>query len=108
VVLGTLLVSIAVARGRFVRQRALAEQRIAAAGAVDRMVGRWMVGDGAAIPVGGQGALEGIPACVWRTRVIEERGAKELGAVVVRLEVFERSGARPILVLDLMRPGGER
>src|SRR6267142_1532167 len=49
VVLGTLLVSITIARGRFVRQRAVAEQKIAAATAVDALVSRWMAGNGSAI-----------------------------------------------------------
>src|SRR5687768_16847099 len=76
VVLGTLLVSIAVARGRFIQQRALPEQRLAAASAVDAMVARWMGAGTPAIPTNAQGALEGVPACVWRTRVVEERGAR--------------------------------
>src|ERR1051325_2567205 len=71
VVLGTLLVSITIARGRFVRQRALAEQRIAAATAVDALVSKWMAGNGAAIPTSSSGTLDGLPDHTWHTRVIE-------------------------------------
>src|SRR5437764_11169482 len=70
VVLGTLLVSITIARGRFMRQRALAEQKIAAAAAVDALVSKWMTGSGAAIPLSDAGPLDGLPNYTWHTRVI--------------------------------------
>src|SRR5882672_678909 len=73
VVLGTLLVSITIARGRFVRQRALAEQKIAAATAVDALVSKWMAGSGSAIPLSDAGPLYGLPSHTWRTRVIENK-----------------------------------
>src|SRR5438477_12326371 len=78
VILGTLLVSITIARGRFIRQRALAEQKIAAAAAVDRMVAKWMAGSGAAIPVSAQGPLDGLANHTWRTRLIHDRAAADM------------------------------
>src|SRR5437870_12747654 len=77
VVLGTLLVSITIARGRFVRQRALAEQKIAAAASVDAMVAKWMAGSGAAMPISASGPLEGLPNLIWRTRAIEKKSNPE-------------------------------
>src|SRR5580765_3308310 len=88
VVLGTLLVSITIARGRFVRQRAQAEQKIAAANAVDALISRWMAGDGAAIPLSDAGPLDGLPNHTWHTRVIESK--LDLSASVIRLEVTNR------------------
>src|SRR3954471_14165527 len=73
VILGTLLVSITIARGRFVRQRAMAEQKLAAAAAVDAMMNKWMAGSGSAIPRSASGPLEGVPNLSWRTRVIENK-----------------------------------
>ena len=100
VVLGTLLVSITIARGRFVRQRALAEQKIAAATAVDAMVAKWMTGSGAAMPISASGPLEGVPNLIWRTRVIEKKS--NLEASIIRLEVTNQSNSI-VLVLDLLR-----
>src|SRR5438477_12650677 len=100
VILGTLLVSITIARGRFVRQRALAEQKIAAAAAVDAMVAKWMAGSGAAMPISASGPLEGLPNHIWRTRVIEKKS--NLEASIIRLEVTNQSNSI-VLVLDLLR-----
>jgi len=106
VVLGTLLVSITIARGRFVRQRAQAEQKIAAANAVDALISRWMAGDGAAIPLSDAGPLDGLPNHTWHTRVIESK--LDLSASVIRLEVTNRSSNTPILTLDLLRHDDRR
>src|SRR3954469_11397641 len=95
VILGTLLVSITIARGRFIRQRALAEQKIAAAAAVDRLVARWMAGTGSAIPLSAQAPLDGVVNHTWRTRVIHDRAASEMGASIVRLEVIGDRNAPP-------------
>jgi type II secretory pathway pseudopilin PulG len=105
VVLGTLLVSITIARGRFVRQRALAEQKIAAATAVDSLVSNWMAGSGSAIPLSAAGALDGLPNHTWRTRVIENK--PDLNASIIRVEVTNQSNV-PILTLDLLRHDDRR
>jgi Tfp pilus assembly protein PilV len=105
VVLGTLLVSITIARGRFVRQRALAEQRIAAAAAVDALMSKWMAGSGSAIPIWSAGPLDGLPNHTWRTRVIETK--PDLNASIVRVEVTNQSNAT-VLTLDLLRHDDRR
>src|SRR5258706_1601225 len=84
VVLGTLLVSITIARGRFMRQRAQAEQKIAAAAAVDSLVSKWMAGNGAAIPLADAGPLDGLPNHTWHTRVIAQK--PDINASSIRLE----------------------
>lgn len=104
--LGTLLVSITIARGRFVRQRALAEQKIAAAAAVDAMVSRWMAGSGSAIPLAAAGPIDGLPNHTWHTRLIENK--PDLNASIIRLEVINRSTDIPILTLDLLRHDDRR
>jgi len=91
VILGTLLVSIAAARGRFARQWVEADRRLAAVRAADKLLGQWMAGAEQNIPVPGQGELVGVPKCSWRTREIRSQAAEELRARVVRLEVFDRT-----------------
>jgi hypothetical protein len=106
VVLGTLLVSITIARGRFARQRAQAEQKIAAAAAVDSLVSKWMAGNGSAIPLSAAGPLDGLPNHTWHTRVIEKK--PDLNASIVRVEVTNQSSDIPILTLDLLRHDDRR
>ena len=103
--LGVLLVSITIARGRFVRQRALAEQKIAAVAAVDKLAASWMSGSSAAIPLSATGPLDGLPNHTWRTRVIERK--PELSASTVRVEVINQSNAI-VLSLDLLRHDDRR
>ena len=64
VVLGVLVASIVIARGRAARQWADAERRIVAARALDAMITHWFDAD--SIPLSGGGNLEGAPGCVWR------------------------------------------
>ena len=106
VVLGVLLVSITIARGRFLRQRAQAEQKIAAAAAVDQLLSNWMAGAGSAIPLLSSGTLDGLPNHTWRTRVLEKK--PDLNASIIRLEVTNQSSDIPILTLDLLRHNDRR
>jgi type II secretory pathway pseudopilin PulG len=99
VVLGVLVASVVIARGRAGRQWAEAERRIVAAKALDAMVSRWMDGGGEGIPVSGGGRLEG--GFEWRASVSADAATRELGAAVVRVEVLERG--RRVLWLELLR-----
>ena len=103
--LGVLLVSITIARGRFVRQRAAAEQKLAAAAAVDKLVSSWMAGTSAAIPLSSSGPVDGLPNHTWRTRVIENKS--DLNASIIRVEVVNQSNLT-VLALDLLRHDDRR
>ena len=110
VVLGTLLVSVAVARGRFVRQWSEADRKLAAVQAADAQVARWLAGPGDAVPVNAEGAVDALPNCVWRTRIIPDAAAAKLGAAVVRFEIADRTRGDAVLVnVDFLlraRPAG--
>jgi type II secretory pathway pseudopilin PulG len=104
VVLAVLISSIAVARGRLLRQDAEARQKTAAAEAVDRMLAAWVAAGGKddAIPVPARGDLEGVDGCGWRTSwAPPDPGATRVGAGVVRVEVF--SGANRVLLVDVLK-----
>jgi hypothetical protein len=103
VILGTILASLAVARGRFARQWAAADQKLAAVKALDAQVAEWMNVPGAAVPLNRQGALADAPAYVWRTRVLREE--PKLSAIVVRVEALDRkhvSDRAPAASVDLL------
>jgi len=106
VVLGTLLAAVTVARGRFVRQGAEADRRLQATRAVDALLSQWLSGSPQAVPMRGQGPLIGGAANqVWRTQVVRDPAAMELGAIVVRLEVFESAApTRATLAVDFLLP----
>src|SRR5689334_22545670 len=89
VILGTLLLSIAAARGRFARQWAESDRHLTAVRAADKLLSDWMAGAEQNIPVQGQGDLPGVAKCSWRTREIRSQGAEVLRSRVVRLEVFD-------------------
>ena len=104
VILSTVLASLALARGRFARQWAAADRKLVAARALDDMIATWMDGS---IPIDRQGRLPNAKNCVWRTRASRNPGTSNLGAAVVRIEVFdladaERSNATPVVSVDLL------
>src|SRR3954463_11233756 len=82
ILMGTVLASVLIARGRFVRQWAQAEQRLAATRAADAMMSRWMSGPPQAVPVPAQGPVDGLAGYVWRTRSLVSREADAIGADV--------------------------
>ncbi len=106
VVLGTLLAAVTVARGRFLRQWAEADRRLQATRAVDALLSEWLSGSPQAVPIRSQGLLAGGAANqIWRTQVIKDAAAAELGAIVVRLEVFNTQAPRkPTLTVDFLLP----
>jgi prepilin-type N-terminal cleavage/methylation domain-containing protein len=89
VLLGTLVAALAIARGRAIRQYARADVQLRASRAVDTMLTRWLEGPPGAIPIRGGGVLSGVDRCAWRTRPLRDESVEHLGAMRVRLEVWE-------------------
>ena len=92
VVLGVLLVAVGMARARFMRQSAEAEQRLADVRAADALLSRWLDGPSPQVPLHDQGRLDGSADRIWRTRLKNEPSASALGALVVRLEIVDGHG----------------
>ena len=109
IILGTLLASVATARGRFLRQWGQADRRLQVIQATDNLINSWMSiqpssAGTCAVPASGSGSLPGATGCSWRTRLVRSSAARPLAAVVVRLEVFDRPGyaAEPLLAIELL------
>src|SRR5262245_7016597 len=81
VILGTLVASVAIARGRALRQYARAELQLRATHAADAMLAAWFDGPPQAIPVRGGGLIADVPGCVWRTTPVSNASAESLSAV---------------------------
>src|SRR2546423_15614447 len=90
VILGTILAAVLIARGRFVRQDVQARRRIEAARALDALVHGWMNGPVSAVPMQATGTFADSTQ-TWTTRVIREPSAEQIGARVLRVDVFDRS-----------------
>ena len=106
VVLGTLLAAVTVARGRILRQWGEADRRLQATRAVDAMLSEWLSGSPQAVPIRAQGPLVGgATNQIWRTQVIRDPAAAELGAIVVRLGVFETTApTKATVAVDFLLP----
>ena len=108
VILGTLLVSVAIARGRFLRQIAEADRRLAAIRATDAMLATWMSGPAQNVPVGKEGVLDSTQSLIWRTREFRDPEASRMSTIVVRLEVFDQSSsasnraAAPVFAVEFL------
>ncbi len=108
--LGTLLVSILLARGRLSVQTRRAEVRIEACAVLDGLLETWW-SDRDRLPRAGEGAVPGRPGWSWRTRTVDREGAEVLRAEVVAVEVFRpapgggASGEPPAASVEILMPG---
>jgi prepilin-type N-terminal cleavage/methylation domain-containing protein len=91
--LASLLVGLLLAKARFTRQSALADRRIEAVRAADRLLTEWWA-DPARLPRHGAGRIDGPADLSWQTSLVANPALGELGAQVVRLEIIDdRTGA---------------
>src|SRR5436309_3173648 len=87
--LGTVLASALIARGRFLRQWAEADQRLAASRAADAMLATWLGAPASSLAVPAQGTVPDLHGYSWRTRwAPHTRDADALRVAVARLEIF--------------------
>jgi hypothetical protein len=111
-ILGSLLVSTLVAKGRCTRQWALANRRLEAAAAADKLLSTWWQQPDK-FPRESSGELNG--ALSWNTRGLHAGDAEFLGVSIVRLEVFDTRlaaapGANPqvaLVAVDVVLPKEE-
>jgi prepilin-type N-terminal cleavage/methylation domain-containing protein len=100
VVLGTVLASVAVARSRYMHQAALADQRAAAVTAADRLLNDWWR-QSEPLPQNASGQID--EQLTWRTHVLVNPAARQLGADIVRLEML-RGSSEPLVTVDVLVP----
>src|SRR5687768_10832178 len=93
VLLGTILSSALVARGRFQRQWRAAEDKLAAVRAGDELVAQWIAAPAGSAPVPGEGAVSHEPELRWRTTWLRDPYAQRLGARAARLEILDGRGS---------------
>jgi prepilin-type N-terminal cleavage/methylation domain-containing protein len=90
VLLGTILFSVTIARGRFMRQWADAERQLQATRAADALMTDWLGGPPSQVPRASQGPLAGVADAYWRTLTLPDPAARQLGAVIIRLELIDQ------------------
>jgi Tfp pilus assembly protein PilV len=101
--LAALLVSILTARSRAARQTVVARTREDAARSADRLLARWWA-DPASFPRAATGVMPDAAQFTWRTRVVDNRSARDLGASVVRLEVSEPDAPEILVAVEVLLP----
>lgn len=107
VILGTILSSAVIARGRFQRQIRDADDRLAAIRAADELVGKWLSQPVGTAPVPGSGTAGSSDDLIWRTSWVPDRAARRLGARIARLDILDRRALSraPLVSLEfLLRP----
>ncbi len=105
-ILGSLLVSILVAKGRCAHQWSLANRRLEAAVAADTLLSDWWRGT-EEFPREATGQLSS--GMDWKTRKIKSIKANDLDVEVVRLELFDTRAAgtvtaQPLVAVDVVLP----
>ena len=107
--LGTLLTAVVVAESRFAVQSRRAGLRVEACAVVDEILDEWWSAP-ESFPKEGEGDVSGRAGWRWRLSGVENEAASELGAHVVRLEVFAPGAERgkPSARVELIRPEEEK
>lgn len=105
VVLGTLLVSILLARVQMEGQSRLAAQREAACGVLDELMSQWW-SEPATLPLNESGPVEHRKGWRWKTRAQDRAEAAALGGRIVIVEVFApgQRDLKPAASIELLMP----
>jgi hypothetical protein len=85
--LGGLLVTILLARGRFVTRGRDVDRSLEACRLADELLERWWQ-DRRKIPRNGAGEIPGRYGWRWRTRIVDNEDAADLGARAVAVEIL--------------------
>jgi Tfp pilus assembly protein PilE len=98
-ILGTILAGIVLAKSRHTAQLYDAQRRSDAVAAADALLYQWWTRP-EGVPVDQSGVIESTPALAWRTRLIMVEPIKNLGARVVRVELFDATVNQGQLAMD--------
>jgi len=92
--LGTVLTAVLLADARLTRQEALAQRRLEAQTIANSLLATWW-DNRDELPRAADGDLGSHAGWRWRTSVMPNTAAEELGADVVRLEIVDTEGDSP-------------
>ncbi len=93
VILGTLLVSVLMARLQMESQARRAAAKLTACQVLDDQMNLWWINP-LAMPRSGEGPADNYPDWTWRTRTRYDDAADALDAEIVTVELFEPGSAR--------------
>jgi uncharacterized membrane protein len=91
VLLGSMLVVIVIGRNRLIGQYHAAQRRQAAVQAAERLLADWWKDPTRLLPRSAQGPVDGADHLQWRTQVVPQAAADQLGGQVVRLQMIGQS-----------------
>jgi hypothetical protein len=102
VILATLLVSAAMARGRFLRQCAEADEKLRLAEAADHMLAQWSLNLGA-VRVPSEGSVPAMRGFRWKASRVHDLSAERLSAEIVHVDFFREGDRKRLFSVDLLR-----
>jgi hypothetical protein len=105
-ILGGLLVAVVMTEARCNHQSALANQRLAACRAADCLLEEWW-NNPDKFPRNAQGGVKGEEGLTWKTRVLDNKPAREMEGEVVHVEFFQDkspSPDAPVVMVDVVLP----
>src|SRR5690606_19038027 len=106
-IMGTLAVSLVLARGALMEQYVLAQRKLRATEAADALLAHWWQNP-AAVPRAAMGEVPGYEELRWRTSIAPNEDVQMMGGQVVRVEMFDASDEiTPVLIVELVLPGTE-
>ncbi len=103
-ILGSLLVSLLMAKARSIQQWNAANRRIEATAAADGLLAEWWPKP-STLPRQATGKVAGTETLSWRTRVIEDQAMEGFGIEIVRLEIIDEQTVEkmdPLITVDLL------
>ena len=92
VLLGSLLVTVTLAKSRYTRQLALAQRQLEAVEIADSTLSQWWQESPDSIPRNGKGLAKtgtGGRALSWRTRQLDMQENEQTGFTIVRFELYD-------------------
>ena len=97
--LGSLLVGLLLAKARYTRQSAIADRRLQAIAAADSILSTWHR-DPKTLARSGSGTVSDDASLLWRSYVLANPPAEDLGGQVVRLEIIDSRNAQMLVGVD--------
>lgn len=103
--LGTLVVSLLLTKSALSRQRALADQTLAAVAACDQLLADHRTA-GRLLPRHGQGVARG--GYRWRTELVRPQQVQQAWVDVIRVTVMGERSDKPLAEVEIVQPQGDR
>lgn len=102
--LGTLLVSLLLTKSALAKQRAVADQKLAAVAACDQVLAEHRT-SGRPLPRQGGGVMSGYR---WRSEIVRRQQVQDVSVDVMRVWVMSEQSDKPLADVEVVQSQGDR